>query len=51
MGSETQHGTPDEGMDRLQQLSRKYRANELRIVTVTYDQESRLKSHELLSRK
>jgi luciferase family oxidoreductase group 1 len=45
------YGTPDECLERLQQLSNKYRANELGIVTVTYDQASRLKSYKLIAQK
>jgi luciferase family oxidoreductase group 1 len=45
------YGTPDECLERLQQLSIKYRANELGIVTVTYDQASRLKSYRLIAEK
>jgi len=43
------YGTPDECLDELAQLSAKYRANEMGIVTVTYDQESRLKSYRLIA--
>ena len=45
------YGTPDECLERLQQLCGKYRANELGIVTVTYDQASRLKSYRLIAQK
>ena len=42
---------PDECLERLQQLCGKYLANELGIVTVTYDQASRLKSYRLIAQK
>jgi luciferase family oxidoreductase group 1 len=45
------YGAPDECLARLEQLARKYRAGELGIVTVTYDQESRLESYRLIAQK
>lgn len=43
------YGTADQCMEQLQQLRKKYRANELGIVTVTHDQQSRLESYRLIA--
>jgi luciferase family oxidoreductase group 1 len=45
------YGTQDECLDGLEKLAKKYRANEMGIVTVTYDQKSRLKSYRLIAQK
>lgn len=45
------YGTPDECLEQLERLSKKYRANEMGVVTVTYDQASRLKSYRLIAQK
>lgn len=43
------YGTADECLERLGQLRRKYRAREMGVVTVTYDQQSRLDSYRMLA--
>jgi len=43
------YGTADECLERLVALRRKYRAREMGVVTVTYDQQSRLESYRLLA--
>lgn len=45
------YGTPDECLQALQELQQKYRANEMGIVTVTHDQQSRLDSYRLIAEK
>jgi luciferase family oxidoreductase group 1 len=45
------YGAQDECLERLEAIARKYRASELGIVTVTYDQESRLESYRRLARQ
>ena len=44
-------GTPDLVRRKLQTLAERHGAEELVIVTITYDYESRLKSYELLARE